>query len=56
MEVANSSAFVNGSSVGKASNAAVVISGTWDVTDAQNMFGDGFACSKLPSYTTEDGT
>ncbi|MDY3887947.1 MAG: extracellular solute-binding protein [Agathobacter sp.] len=56
MEVANSSAFVNGSSVGKASNAAVVISGTWDVADAQKMFGDGFACSKLPSYTTADGT
>lgn len=33
---------------------AAVISGTWDATAAQTAFGDGYAATKLPTYTIGD--
>lgn len=30
---------------------AAVVSGTWDATAAQTAFGDGYAATKLPTYT-----
>lgn len=53
--MASSKAFVNGSSVGKAANAAAVVSGTWDATDAKALFGDNYACAKLPTFETANG-
>ncbi|MCD7820447.1 MAG: extracellular solute-binding protein [Lachnospiraceae bacterium] len=54
IELANSSAFYNGSSVGDATNAAAVVSGTWDSSAAQELFGDNYACAKLPTFTVDD--
>ena len=31
-----------------------VVSGTWDATAAQDAFGDGYAATKLPTYTCGD--
>lgn len=33
---------------------AAVISGTWDATAAQDAFGEGYAATKLPTYTCGD--
>ena len=49
IKVAQSPAFVNGSSVSNATNAAAVVSGTWDSEAAQAMFGDNYAACKLPT-------
>ena len=49
IEVAKSPAFVNGSSVSNATNAAAIIDGTWDADAAKSMFGDNYACAKLPT-------
>ncbi|MCD7834960.1 MAG: extracellular solute-binding protein [Lachnospiraceae bacterium] len=54
IELAGSSAFYNGSSVGNATNAAAVVSGTWDSSAAKELFGDGYACAKLPTFTVDD--
>ncbi len=32
---------------------AAVISGTWDAENAQKVFGDGYAATKLPTYTLD---
>lgn len=34
-------------------NLCAVISGTWDATAAQAAFGDGYAATKLPTYTID---
>jgi len=44
-----SKAFVNGSSVGNATNAAAIVDGTWDASAAKEMFGENYACAKLPT-------
>ena len=49
IELAKSPAFVNGSSVSNATNAAAIIDGPWDVTAAKEMFGENYACAKLPT-------
>ena len=49
IKVANHPAFVNGSSVANATNAAAVVSGTWDSGAAKELFGDGYAAAKLPT-------
>ncbi|MCD7736778.1 MAG: extracellular solute-binding protein [Lachnospiraceae bacterium] len=54
IEVCSSSAFYNGSSVGNATNAAAIVSGTWDSSAAQELFGDNYACAKLPTFTVDD--
>ena len=47
--LAKSPAFVNGSSVSNATNAAAIIDGTWDADAAKEMFGENYACAKLPT-------
>lgn len=48
-----SAAFVNGSSISDAANVAAIIDGTWDSTAAKGIFGDNYACAKLPSFTVD---
>jgi len=50
-----SSAFTNGSSVSNATNAAAIVSGTWDSSAAKDLFGENYACAKLPTIDV-DGT
>ena len=47
----------NGSADGStfATGSSVVVSGTWDATKVQEILGDNFAATKLPSFTV-DGT
>ena len=45
-----SPAFVNGSSVGNATNAAAIVDGTWDAGAAKEMFGENYAAAKLPTF------
>ncbi len=47
-----SPAFYNGSSVSKAANAAAIAAGTWDIQDAKKAFGENYACTMLPTFTT----
>lgn len=49
-------AFQNGSDVGTATNAAAIVSGTWNVSAAKDMFGDNYACAKLPTFTVDGNT
>ena len=44
-----SSAFVNGSSVSNATNAAAIVDGTWDSSAAKDLFGANYAAVKLPT-------
>lgn len=55
IKIASSSSFQNGSSAGKATNAAAIIDGTWDAESVKKLFGDNYACAKLPSFTGSDG-
>ncbi|MCF0129737.1 MAG: extracellular solute-binding protein [Pseudobutyrivibrio sp.] len=52
-----SPAFVNGSSVGNADGATLgaIVDGTWDSSAAKDVFGDNYACAKLPTFNA-DGT
>lgn len=50
-----STAFVNGSSISNAANVAAIVDGTWDASAAKDIFGDNYACAKLPKFTV-DGT
>ena len=36
-------------------NAAAIVSGTWDSATVQQLFGDNYACAKLPTFTGSDG-
>ena len=51
-----SPAFQNGSSVGNATNAAAIVDGTWDSGAAQDLFGENYACAKLPTFTVGEDT
>ena len=53
--LANNSAFVNGSSLSTATNVGAIIDGTWDSGAAKDLFGENYACTKLPTFTV-DGT
>ncbi len=55
IELASSSAFVNGSSAGEAVNIGAIVDGTWDAATLQEVLGDNYACAKLPSFTGADG-
>ena len=55
IELKASPSFQNGSSVGNATNAAAIVDGTWDSGAAQDLFGDNYACAKLPTFTGSDG-
>ena len=48
-----SKAFNNGSSVSNAANCAAIVDGTWDSQAAKNLFGENYACAKLPSFTVD---
>ncbi len=49
IELAKSPSFQNGSSVGAATNAAAVVTGTWDKASAEAMWGANMGCAKLPT-------
>ena len=49
IELAKSPAFKNGSSVSNATNVAAIVDGTWDSGAAKELFGDNYACAKLPT-------
>lgn len=51
IEMVKSPAFYNGSDVSSATNASAIISGTWNSGAAQALFGDNYACAKLPAFT-----
>ena len=51
-----SPAFQNGSSIGKATNLAAIVDGTWDSSDAQTLFGENYAAAKLPTFTVDGET
>ena len=51
IETAKSPAFVNGSSVSNATNAAAIVDGTWDAGAAKALFGDNYAATKLPTVS-----
>jgi arabinogalactan oligomer/maltooligosaccharide transport system substrate-binding protein len=55
IELANSKSFQNGSSVSSATDCAAIVDGTWDAEAAKEMFGDNYACAKLPTFTGSDG-
>ncbi len=50
VKLAQSSSFKNGSSVSNATNAAAIVDGTWDSGAAKELFGDNYACAKLPMF------
>ena len=50
IELAKSPAFKNGSSVSNATNVAAIVDGTWDSSAAKELFGDNYACAKLPTF------
>ena len=51
-----SPAFQNGSSVGSSINAAAIVDGTWDSDSAKELFGENYACAKLPTFTVGEET
>lgn len=55
IELQSSSAFQNGSSLSSATNVGAIVDGTWDSSAAKDVFGDNYACAKLPSFTGSDG-
>ena len=55
IELKASPSFQNGSAVGEAVNCAAIVDGTWDSGAAQDLFGDNYACAKLPEFTGADG-
>ena len=55
IELNESKAFQNGSAIGEATNVAAIVDGTWDSGAAQELFGDNYACAKLPTFQGADG-
>ena len=49
-KLAESKAFQNGSSVSNATNVGAIVDGTWDSSAAKDLFGDNYACAKLPTF------
>ena len=54
-EIASSKAFQNGSAISNATNVGAIVDGTWDAQAAKDMFGDNYACAKLPTFEGADG-
>ena len=54
-ELASSKAFQNGSAISNATNVGAIVDGTWDAQAAKDLFGDNYACAKLPTFTAADG-
>ncbi len=55
IELSKSASFQNGSSCSNATNVAAIVDGTWDAGAAKEIFGENYACAKLPSFTGSDG-
>ncbi|MEE1114726.1 MAG: extracellular solute-binding protein [Eubacterium sp.] len=55
IKLKESKAFQNGSSAGDATNVAAIVDGTWDAGTVKDLFGDNYACAKLPSFEGADG-
>ena len=55
IELSNSKAFQNGSSISNGTNIGAIVDGTWDAASAKEVFGENYACAKLPSFTGSDG-
>ena len=55
IELKSSPSFQNGSSAGQSTNMAAIVDGTWDASTVKELFGDNYACAKLPSFTGSDG-
>ena len=53
IELSNSTAFYNGSAVSNATNPGAIIDGTWDSSAAKELFGDNYACAKLPTFSVD---
>ncbi len=49
IKVAQSPAFVNGSSASNATNLGAIVDGTWDAVAVQGLLGDNYAAVKLPT-------
>ena len=54
-ELASSKAFQNGSAISNATNVGAIVDGTWDAQAAKDLFGDNYACAKLPTFEGADG-
>ena len=55
IELKESKSFQNGSAIGEATNVAAIVDGTWDSGAVQELFGDNYACAKLPTFQGSDG-
>ena len=55
IELKASPAFQNGSAVGEGTNIGAIVDGTWDAGAAKDLFGDNYACAKLPTFEGCDG-
>ena len=55
IDLVSSPSFQNGSSADNATNVGAIVTGTWSATALQTMFGDNYACVKLPTFTGSDG-
>ncbi len=55
IELNMSKAFQNGSAAGEATNVGAIVDGTWDSDTVKEIFGDNYACAKLPSFEGADG-
>lgn len=53
--MAGSGAWANGSDASKATDVAAIVDGTWDSATVKQLFGDNYACAKLPQFTGGDG-
>ncbi len=49
IKLAQSPAFVNGSSASNATNLGAIVDGTWDAVAVQGILGDNYAAVKLPT-------
>ena len=49
IKVAQSPAFVNGSSASNATNIGAIVDGTWDAANLQGILGENYAAAKMPT-------
>lgn len=49
IKLAQSSAFVNGSSASNATNLGAIVDGAWDAANVQSILGENYAATKLPT-------
>lgn len=53
IKLANSKALVLGNDAAKATNAGAIVTGTWSAKTVQDMFGDNYAATKLPTFNAD---